>query len=43
MNGLGNINSDSQTTLNFYPISTTGKAPKVGDFEATATITVKME
>ena len=43
MNGLGNIDSDSQTTLNIYPISTTGKAPKVGDFEATATITVKME
>jgi type 1 fimbria pilin len=43
MNGLGNIDSDSQTTLNIYPISTTGKAPKVGDFEATATITIKME
>jgi type 1 fimbria pilin len=43
MNGLGNIDSDSQATLAFYPISTTGKAPKVGDFEATATITVKME
>lgn len=43
MNGLGNIDSNSEATLLFYPISATGKAPKVGEFEATATITVAME
>lgn len=43
MNGLGNVDSDSKATLIIYPISATGIPPKVGDFEATATITVKME
>ncbi|WP_411753017.1 fimbrial protein [Serratia sp. (in: enterobacteria)] len=43
MNGLGNVHSDNETKLLFYPISATGKPPKLGEFNSTATITVEME
>jgi type 1 fimbria pilin len=43
MNGLGQVHSDNETKLLFYPISATGKPPQLGEFNATATITVKHE
>ncbi|MFC0226273.1 fimbrial protein [Serratia aquatilis] len=43
MNYTGQIDSTGSTEMNVYPISTTGKAPAVGQFNATATIDVEIQ
>ncbi|MGL5384652.1 MAG: fimbrial protein [Serratia sp. (in: enterobacteria)] len=43
MKGLGEINSTGSTSFTAYPISATGKPPRVGEFNATATLNVRLD
>ncbi|CAM4298914.1 fimbrial protein [Serratia silvae] len=43
MTGLGQLISTGETSFLAYPISTTGKPPEVGKFNATATLNVHLE
>lgn len=43
MKGLGEINSTGSTRFTAYPISATGKPPRAGEFNATATLNVRLD
>lgn len=43
MKGLGDINSKGSASFTAYPISATGKPPKVGEFRAIATLNIRLD